>query len=157
MGRRDKPVINSNNYNSRPLTDIRADRVLGVDVPQHPTTTMHIQHNAISAFGSWFLRREYSHKNIRSVSFNAFDGDILCFTDWKNRTAAGDQDAGCARGGDGLEVDLLLVDDVFVVEGGVFGVDARGDGGMEGVGGLSYACHFVCLLLLSRCIYLLTS
>jgi hypothetical protein len=51
-----------------------------------------------------------------------------------------------------LEVDLLLVDDVFVVEGGVFGVDSRGNGRMEGVRGLSYAGHLLCRPRFSCCI-----
>lgn len=148
--KRHKPVINANNYNISPLTDIRANCVLGIYVPQHPSAAMHIQHNAISAIGSRRLGREHSYNNIGAFGFDALDGDILCFADWKDRASTGDQNARCAGRCDGLEMDLLLVDDVFVVERRIFWVDARGNGGMEGVGRLGYAGHFVFLSWCSR-------
>jgi hypothetical protein len=57
---------------------------------------MHVQHNAIAAFWRGCFGREYSHQHIWSVRFDAFDGNILCFADWKDRAAAGNQDAGRA-------------------------------------------------------------
>ena len=51
----------------------------------------------------------------------------------------GEQDPACSGRGDGLQVHLLLVDDVRVVEGGVGGVEFVEDRRVEWVGRL---CHF---------------
>lgn len=60
--------------------------------------------------------------------------DVVCgAADGDGDGATGEENAAGTGGLDGLEVDLLLVDDVSVVEGFVFGVDTVDDGGVEGV------------------------
>lgn len=61
------------------------------------------------------------------------DEYVFDTTNFQDGPAPGDQDATGPRGLDGLVVHLLLVDDVFVVEGDVVRVEFGCDGGVEGV------------------------
>lgn len=80
--------------------------------------------------GIW---RKHSHHYIWAFGLGPCDRYVLRLPDWEHGAAAGDENAGCPRRSDGLQVDLLLVDDVFVVESDILGVDARCDGGVKGV------------------------
>lgn len=95
-------------------------------------------------------RSEASHHHIRPLRLQALDGDILLFPDWDERSSTGDEVSRGPRSCNGLEVDLLKVDDVLVVERDVFGVEFVADGLVEGV---RWFGHFVTFLSIAwRCI-----
>lgn len=82
------------------------------------------------------LGSEDADLDIGALALLAGDGVVFYAGNFLLGPAAGDEDAAGSRGRDGLQVDLLLVNDVLVVEGGVFGVDAVDYRLVEGVGGL---------------------
>lgn len=133
------PIVNRHHHDPRPLTDIRAHRILRVDIAQHPAAPVKVEEDRPSAVRPRRRRlvgREHSHGNVRPCGLDARDLEVLGLADGEFGAAAGDDDAAGARGGDRLQVNLLLVSDVFVVEGGVLGMDAVADGRVEGIWGL---------------------
>lgn len=140
VGEEEIPIIDADDHAVRPVADICRDRVLRVDVPQHPAAAVVVDEDGPAGSGLRARGREAADHDIGAGARGALDGEVLGGADGEEGAAAGDQDSGGAGGGDGLQVHLLLVDDVGVVEGGVVGVDFSGDGGVEGVWWLRHDC-----------------
>jgi hypothetical protein len=70
---------------------------------------------------------------IGSASLNS---NVLGLAHLQHRTCARNQDTACSRRLYGLEVDLLVVDNMLVVEGHILRVQQVLNGLVEGVGGL---------------------
>lgn len=120
--RETEPVIHVHHHGVRPPAQVRRDHILGVDVTKHPATTVVIKQDRPSLLGLLALGREAPDPDVWAGALRSRDGQVLGLSDGVLGPCAGDQDPGAAAGLDGLQVDLLLVDDVFVVEPGVNGV-----------------------------------
>jgi hypothetical protein len=89
-GERGIPIINSDNHASRPLTQMRTNRILRLNIPQHPPTPMIIHHSRPSPLRPLTLRREDPNWDIRSLSLSSMEGEILCFSNREFGPAARD-------------------------------------------------------------------
>ena len=115
---------------------MRRNHILRLNGPQHPSSAVKIDTHRPSSRRFGALGRETPDSHIRTGGLFPGKGVVDGAADRVQRPGAGDEDAAGTGGGDGLQVDLLLVEDVGVVEGGVLGVDSVDDGVVEGVGGL---------------------
>lgn len=115
------------------------DRVLRIDIPQHPSPAVEVQHRGPPVRWRLTLGREDADLDLPflpGICLRPRNQEILNLADLEDGPAPRDQDAAGPRRLDGLVVHLLLVDDVLVVEGDVFRVEFVLDGGVEGVGRL---------------------
>lgn len=133
---RNSPIVHSNHNTPRPTTQMRTNCILRLNIPQHPPTPMIINHQRPPSLRHISLRCENPHRDIRSICFSSPYQNIFFLSNRELRSAAWNKDAGCARGGNGLEVHLLFVIYVLVVEVAIGWVELGEDGGVEGVGWL---------------------
>jgi hypothetical protein len=59
---------------------MRTNRILRLNIPQHPPTPMIIHHSRPSPLRPLTLRREDPNWDIRSLSLSSMEGEILCFS-----------------------------------------------------------------------------
>ena len=113
-----------------------SDHILRLDVAQHPSTAVEVHTHGPASLRLVSQRREASQLDIRSRALLPRDHQVDRRSNFLQRPGTGDQNTAGSRRRDGLQVDLLLVEDVGVVEGRILGVDTVDNGGVERVGGL---------------------
>lgn len=101
--------------------------IFRLDVSKHPPTAMEPHANWPACLGPLSQRREAPELNIWARSLPPWDQEVVSRSNTLQGTSARDEDAASTRGRYRLKVNLLLVEDVFVVEGGVFWVNAVDD------------------------------
>jgi hypothetical protein len=112
---------------------MRADRIFRVYRAKNPTSTMEVHHGGPALLRPLALGSEGANLDVGAISLPAADREVLDASHGKLRPAAEDQSAARSRGGHWLKLDLLEVDEVFVVEFDVVRVQSVLDGVVKGV------------------------
>jgi hypothetical protein len=92
-----------------------------------------IEHHWPSSLGCLSAWCEHAQWYLWTFCRASLDDDILRLSDLEEWTATGDQDPACPGGFNGLEMNLLLADDISIVEGDIFGIEEIFNRGMERV------------------------
>jgi hypothetical protein len=97
--------------------------VLGVNRPEDPTSAVEIDANGPPSIWSLANWRETAGYDVGSLALPPRDGIVDGARNRLEGAGARDQDAATPGCGDGLQVHLLLVDDMPVVKCRIFRVD----------------------------------
>jgi hypothetical protein len=87
------PVIDTHNYTSNPIADVRPNRILRIDVPKHPTAAVIVNEDRPTTYGFRSTRCETPHYDIGAGAKSALDGKVFSLANGKERPAARDQDS----------------------------------------------------------------
>lgn len=127
-------VVGGDDHVPRPAAHVGAHGVLGVDVAQHPAAAVVVDHDGPAGGRGFAFGGETSDLDVVGArSLLTFEPDVLGLADGEGISATRDEFAPDARSRDRLQMNLLGVDDVFVVEFDVLRVKAVLDRVVEGV------------------------
>lgn len=102
---------------------------------------MKIQHPRPPSVGRVTFRRKATNRDRGSLGSSSLEREILPLPHLEHWACARDQNPAGPGGCHGLEMDLLVVDHMFVVEGDIFRIQEMLDGLMERVRGLRNTGH----------------
>lgn len=112
---------------------MRDNYILSVNCPEYPASAVEIDAHRPSGCRLTTSGRETSHSNVGPLALGPGDGIVDGAGYGLQGTTARDKRAACSRRLYGLQVYLLLVENVLIVESSIFGVDTLEDRFVEGI------------------------
>lgn len=85
------PVIRAHNDPACPVAEICRNSILGIDIAQHPSSTVIPHGNGPSLRGGFAIRCEASYVDLRALSLLSLYTVVLDLADWRRNAAAGDE------------------------------------------------------------------